>query len=64
MANFIKEYYKDMKYSGKNNSFNMKIRIFKDICFKINVLFKQYILTFFIMLKKKTNKYYYNNIIN
>ena len=40
MANFIKEYYENIKYSGKNNNFNIKIRIFKNIYFKINVLSK------------------------
>ena len=64
MANFIKEYYKNIKYNKKNNNFNIKIRIFKNIYLKINILFKQYTLTFFTILKKKVNKYYYNNIIN
>ena len=64
MANFMKRYYKNIKYSRRNNSFNMKIRIFKDIYLKINILFKQYILAFFIILKKKVNKYYYNNMIS
>jgi len=40
VANFIKGYYKDIKYNEKNNSFNMKICIFKDIYLKIGVLFK------------------------
>jgi len=38
MANLIKKYYKNMKYNEKSNNFNMKIRIFKDIYFKTNVL--------------------------
>ena len=63
MVNLMKEYYKDIKYNEKNNNFNIKIRIFKNIYFKINILSKQYILTFFIILKKEVNKYYYNNII-
>ena len=60
----MKKYYKNKKYSRKNNNFNMKICIFEDIYLKINILFKQYTLTFFTILKKKVNKYYYNNIIN
>ena len=40
MVNFMKKYYKNMKYNKRNNNFNIKIYIFKNIYFKINVLFK------------------------
>ena len=40
MVNFIKKYYEDIKYNKKNNNFNMKIYIFKNIYLKIGILFK------------------------
>ena len=49
----MKKYYKNIKYNKKSNNFNIKICIFKNIYLKINVLFKQYILTFSTILKKK-----------
>ena len=36
----MKRYYKDIKYDGKNNNFNIKICIFKNIYLKISILSK------------------------
>jgi len=63
LANLIKGYSDDMKYGGGEDSFDLKLRIFEDMCLKTGVIPDQYHLAFSTMLRKSANEFYYDNLV-
>ena len=55
----IKIYNEKFKYYKNKNLFNIFIRIFKDLYFKINIKLKEYYNAFSIIFINKINKFYY-----
>jgi len=55
----MKIYNKKLKYYKGENLFNIFIRVFKDLYFKVNVKLKGYYNTFLIILISEVNKFYY-----
>ena len=55
----IKIYNEKFKYYKNKNLFNIFIRIFKDLYFKINIKLKEYYNAFSIIFINKNNKFYY-----
>lgn len=51
-----------MKYSDKNNSFNLKLTIFYDICARANILSKILLEVFVTIITSLTSNCYYSNI--
>jgi len=49
----MKLYIEDIKYGKIKDNFNIKLRIFQNLCVKIKIEKKQYIIIFLIMLKGK-----------
>ena len=55
----MKIYNKKFKYYKNENLFNIFIRVFKDLYFKVNIELKKYYNVFSIIFINKTNKFYY-----
>lgn len=51
LSNLVKTYTKNVKYSNYNNNFIFKLAIFHDIRFRVHVVLKAKIKTFFTILK-------------
>ncbi len=62
LANLIKLYTKETKYSDENDSFSFKLTIFHDMSDSADVLQSIKLKTFFITLKDLTFDYYYSNM--
>jgi len=58
-ATLIKIYNKILKYYKNKNSFNIFIRVFKDLYFKVNIKLKEYYNAFSIIFISEANKFYY-----
>ena len=55
----IKIYNKKFKYYKNKNLFNIFIRVFKNLYFKINIELKEYYNAFLIIFINKINEFYY-----
>ena len=62
LGNLLKIYSDDMKYSGGNDSLNLKLHIFYDLCRKASVPTESFGDAFSTMLKGKAQEYYYDKI--
>src|SRR5438045_3275492 len=62
LANLLKIYSNDMKYRGGEDSLDMKLQIFYDLCPKAGVPPESYSSAFSIMLKGDARDYYYDKI--
>jgi hypothetical protein len=62
LANLVKFYTNEAKYSDENDSFSFKLTIFHDMCDRVDVLQLIKLKTFSIMLKDLTFDYYYSNM--
>jgi hypothetical protein len=62
LANLLKIYSDDMKYGGGEDSLDMKLQIFYDMCPKAGVPPGSYSSAFSIMLKGDARDYYYDKI--
>jgi hypothetical protein len=62
LANLIKLYTDETKYSDENDSFSFKLTIFHDMCDRANVSQSAKLKTFFTMLKDLAFDYYYSNM--
>ena len=58
-ATLIKIYNKILKYYKSENLFDIFIRIFKDLYFKVNIKLKEYYNAFSIIFTSEINEFYY-----
>jgi hypothetical protein len=61
ISEVAKIYTKEQKYNSINSSFNLKLAIFLDICYRVDLLTNYLLRAFFIMLKGLALDYFYNN---
>ena len=54
-----KIYNKNLKYKGSKGSFNIRLRVFKDLCLKVGVNPANYSRAFSTILVGKASEFYY-----
>ena len=59
LATLIKIYNEKLKYYEGENSLDIFIRVFKDLCFKVSVGLKEYYNAFSIIFISEANEFYY-----
>lgn len=64
LTQLAKLYTDDLKYSGDNDNFDLKLRIFKDLCMKAEIPQAALPLAVSTMLKGSALEYYYSNVSN
>ena len=62
LANLVKMYNEEAKYSGEDDSFSYKLTIFNDICDRADIPYQVRLKAFPTMLKGLALDYYYSNI--
>ncbi len=64
LANLIKLYTNEAKYSEKNDNISFKFIMFNDMCDRIDVSFEAKLKALLTMLKRLALNCYYSNVIN
>ena len=59
----MKIYNEKLKYYKGENSFDIFIRVFKNLYFKVNIRSEEYYNLFSIIFTNKTNEFYYQKLI-